>query len=359
MQRLFTQVSSSKGIRVSNNLRRWYSTGVNDVVVIGGGPGGYVAAIKAGQLGMKVTCVEKRGTLGGTCLNVGCIPSKALLHSSHLFEQTKKYMPDHGILVDNPRVDLQKLMKSKADSVSKLTSGIEFLFKKNKVDYEKGHGKILGPNKVEVTRNDGTKVVLDTKNIVIATGSEPVVLPGFTVDEETCITSTGALSLKQVPKHMILIGGGVIGLEMGSVWQRLGAQVTCVEFMPDIAAGADKEVAKAFHKILAKQGIKFMLETKVTGAVKEGSVYKVSVEGVKSGEKQVLEADVVLLAIGRRPYTENLGLENVPGVKVNPRGFIEVDHMRKTNAPGVWAIGDVIPGMVSSRHTHKNFGTRL
>eukprot|EP01124_Arcella_intermedia_P022374 TRINITY_DN3314_c0_g1_i1.p1 TRINITY_DN3314_c0_g1~~TRINITY_DN3314_c0_g1_i1.p1 ORF type:complete len:508 (-),score=122.92 TRINITY_DN3314_c0_g1_i1:41-1384(-) len=292
---------------------------------------------------MKTVCVEERGTLGGTCLNVGCIPSKALLHTSHLYEQTKTYMPHHGILMDNVRMDISKMMKAKSDSVKSLTAGIEYLFKKNGVQYEKAHGTIVSKNKVEVSRADGTKDVIEAKNIIIATGSEPVSLPGLTIDEETIISSTGALSLKQVPKHLVLIGGGVIGLEMGSVWQRLGAQVTCVEFMPDIAAGADKEIAKTFQKSLQKQGIKFIMESKVLGAKKEGLVYKVEVESVKSQAKQILEGDVILVAVGRRPYTKNLGLETV-GVKQNPRGFIEVDHHRRTNVPGIWAIGDVVPG---------------
>jgi len=302
-----------------------------------------VAAIRAAQLGMKVACVESRGALGGTCLNVGCIPSKALLHTSHMFEQTKEYMPAHGVLIDNPRIDIAQMMKSKTTAVGKLTGGIELLFKKNKVAYEKGHGKILAPGKVEVTGQDGSKRVLETKNIIIATGSEPVSLPGLTIDEDRIVSSTGALSLKEVPKNLVLIGGGVIGLELGSVWKRLGSNVTCVEFLPAIGAGADGEIAKAFQRSLQKQGMKFMLETKVTGVSKAGQNYKVSVEGVKSGEQQSLEADVVLVAVGRRPYTNNLGLENA-GVKVNQRGFVEVDHARRTNIPGIWALGDVIPG---------------
>jgi len=329
---------------VSERILRFYSTStVNDVVIIGGGPGGYVAAIKAGQLGMKTTCVESRGALGGTCLNVGCIPSKALLHTSYLYEQTKKYMPHHGILMDNVRVDIPTMMKAKSDAVKNLTGGIEFLFKKNKVTYEKGHGKILSPDKVEVTRSDGTKAVIQTKNIVIATGSEPISLPGLAIDEETVISSTGALTLKKVPNHLVLIGGGVIGLEMGSVWQRLGAKVTVVEFLPDIAAGADKEVAKAFQSALTKQGFKFILESKVLSAKKEGQNYKVLIEAVKGGAQSTLEADVILVAIGRRPVTTNLGLENI-GLQTNKRGFIEVDAHRKTKVNGVWAIGDVIPG---------------
>jgi dihydrolipoamide dehydrogenase len=336
----FTNTTRSYGYE---RIRFYSTTAVNDVVIIGGGPGGYVAAIKAGQLGMKTTCIESRGALGGTCLNVGCIPSKALLHTSYLYEQTKKYMPHHGILMENVRVDIPTMMKAKTDAVKNLTGGIEFLFKKNKVTYEKGHGKILSPDKVEVTHSDGSKAVIQTKNIVIATGSEPISLPGLTIDEETVISSTGALSLKKVPNHLVLIGGGVIGLEMGSVWQRLGAKVTVVEFLPDIAAGADKEVSKAFQSALTKQGFKFILESKVLSAKKEGQNYKVLIEAVKGGAQSTLEADVILVAIGRRPVTTNLGLENI-GLQTNKRGFIEVDSHRKTKVPGVWAIGDVIPG---------------
>eukprot|EP01128_Nolandella_sp_AFSM9_P008813 TRINITY_DN5483_c0_g1_i1.p1 TRINITY_DN5483_c0_g1~~TRINITY_DN5483_c0_g1_i1.p1 ORF type:complete len:489 (+),score=147.21 TRINITY_DN5483_c0_g1_i1:93-1559(+) len=325
-------------------LSRSYATGeTQDMVVIGGGPGGYVGAIKGAQLGMKVTCVEMRGALGGTCLNVGCIPSKALLNSSHMFEQTHKYMPDHGVMVDNPRIDVAQMMKSKTEAVTKLTGGIETLFKMNKVTYEKGFGKIVGPGKVEVARDDGTKTVIDTKNIVIATGSDPVSPPFIKIDEKRIVSSTGALSLEKVPKKMVLIGGGVIGLELGSVWSRLGAEVTCVEFLPAIGAGADKEIAKTFQRSLTKQGIKFKLEHKVTAVNKKGDDYELEIEGVKNGKKATLDADVVLVAVGRRPYTDNLGLENV-GVKTNERGFVEVDHARQTNVPGIWAIGDVIPG---------------
>eukprot|EP01123_Difflugia_compressa_P009318 TRINITY_DN3053_c0_g1_i1.p1 TRINITY_DN3053_c0_g1~~TRINITY_DN3053_c0_g1_i1.p1 ORF type:complete len:473 (-),score=103.72 TRINITY_DN3053_c0_g1_i1:159-1367(-) len=252
-------------------------------------------------------------------------------------------MPHHGILMDNVRVDISKMMKAKSDAVKNLTGGIEYLFKKNNVTYEKGHGKIISPNKVEVTRKDGSTGVIETKNIIIATGSEPVSLPFLPIDEQTVITSTGALSLTKVPKHLVLVGGGVIGLEMGSVWKRLGAEVTVVEFLPDITGGADKEIAKTFQKVLQKQGMKFIMESKVLGATKNGELYKIEIEGVNTKAKQYLEADVILVAVGRRPYTTGLGLENI-NIKVNNRGFIEVDPHRRTSVPGVWAIGDVIPG---------------
>jgi len=332
--------------QVTRSTKRLYSTSTNDLdlVVIGGGPGGYVAAIKGAQLGLKVTCIEKRGALGGTCLNVGCIPSKALLHSSHMFEQANHTFAKHGVIVDNPRIDLKKMLAQKDLSVSKLTGGIEYLFKKNQVGYEKGSGMILGPNKVQVTLNDGTTKVINTKNIIIATGSEPTTLPTLPpIDEITCITSTGALSLKSVQKHMILIGGGVIGLEMGSVWSRLGAKVTVVEFQANIAAGADKEIATAFKKVLASQGMTFIMESAVMGATKEGDNYKVSVKNNKTGEMSVLDADVLLVAVGRKPFTEGLGLENL-GIKTDKRGIIETDDHWRTTAPNVWAIGDVIKG---------------
>jgi len=250
----------------------------------------------------------------------------------------------HGIVgVENSKIDVAQMMKAKTSAVGKLTGGIELLFKKNKVAYEKGHGKVLSATKVEVTAADGSKKVLETKNIILATGSEAVSLPGLTIDEERIVSSTGALELKEVPKNLVLIGGGVIGLELGSVWKRLGSNVTCVEFLPAIGAGADAEVAKAFQRSLQKQGMKFMLETKVTSVTKDGPNYKVNVEGVKDGKVSALEADIVLVAVGRRPYTKNLGLESI-GVKTNQKGFIEVDHARRTNVPGVWAIGDVIPG---------------
>jgi len=313
-----------------------------DVIVIGAGPGGYVAAIRAAQLGLKTACVEMRETLGGTCLNVGCIPSKALLHASEMYESAGKHFADMGIKIEGLSVDLPKMMAAKSDTVGSLTKGIEFLFKKNKVDYVKGAGKILGQGKVEVTASDGTKSVLETKNIVIATGSEPTPLPGVTIDEATVVSSTGALALKTVPKKMILIGAGVIGLELGSVWRRLGSEVTVVEYLDRILPGMDGEIAKTAQRIFAKQGMIFHLGQKVTGVKKAGKGLTLTMEPAAGGAAQSLDADVVLVCIGRRPYTEGLGLENV-GVAADKRGVVDNHHF-KTNAPGVWVIGDVTRG---------------
>jgi len=312
-----------------------------DVVIIGGGPGGYNAAIRAGQLGLKAACVEKRATLGGTCLNVGCIPSKALLHASELYEMAGKDFAGLGIDV-TPKLNLPAMMTQKDVSVGQLTKGVEFLFKKNKVDWIKGAGKIAGPGKVEVTGADGAVSTLDAKNIVIATGSEPAPLPGVVVDQKRIVDSTGALALPEVPKSLIVIGAGVIGLELGSVWRRLGAQVTVVEFLPRITPGVDEETAKTFQRSLAKQGIVFKLGAKVTGAKAGAKSVELTVEPVAGGAAETLSADYVLLAIGRRPYTDGLGLESV-GVVPDRRGFIDTDHF-KTAAAGVWAIGDVTHG---------------
>jgi dihydrolipoamide dehydrogenase len=312
-----------------------------DVVIIGGGPGGYNAAIRAGQLGLKVACIEKRGTLGGTCLNVGCIPSKALLHASEMFEVAGKDFASLGIEV-TPKLNLPQMMAQKADSVTALTKGIEFLFKKNKVEWVKGAGKIAGPGKVEVIAEDGSVQTLNARNIVIATGSEPSGLPGVTVDQQRIVDSTGALALPEVPGSLVVIGAGIIGLELGSVWRRLGAEVTVVEYLDRICPGMDEETAKTFQRSLTKQGVRFQLGAKVTGAVVEGSTVKLTYEPVKGGEAQTIEANYVLLAIGRKPYTEGLGLESV-GITPDKRGFIETDHYR-TSAPGVWAIGDTTHG---------------
>ena len=316
-----------------------------DVVIIGGGPGGYNAAIRAGQLGLKVACVDKGvnggATLGGTCLNVGCMPSKALLHASELFELAANDFAGLGIEA-TPKLNLVQMMQQKAESVAALTKGVEFLFKKNKVDWLKGAGKIAGPGKVEVTAADGKAQTVEAKAIVIATGSEPAGLPGVTVDQQRIVDSTGALSLPEVPKSLVVIGAGIIGLELGSVWRRLGAKVTVVEFLDRITPGSDAEIAKTLQRSLTKQGVEFRLGQKVTAAKASKKSVTLTVEPVAGGAAETLEADYVLLAIGRRPYTEGLGLESV-GIAPDKRGFIETDHGR-TSAPGVWAIGDVTLG---------------
>jgi len=312
-----------------------------DVVIIGGGPAGYNAGIRAGQLGLKVAVVDKGATLGGTCLNVGCMPSKALLHASELFDAASNHFAELGIEVQ-PKLNLDQMMKQKAESVTALTKGIEFLFKKNKVDRVVGSGRIAGPGKVEAVGADGAVTTLEAKNIVIASGSEPSPLPGVTVDQKQIVDSTGALSLPKVPGKLVVIGAGIIGLELGSVWRRLGAEVTVVEFLDRITPGMDAEVAKAFQRSLTKQGMTFKLSAKVTGATAAKDGVSLTVEPVAGGAAETLKADVVLLAIGRRPYTEGLGLESV-GITPDKRGFIETDHWR-TSAPGVWAIGDVTHG---------------
>ena len=312
-----------------------------DVVIIGGGPGGYNAAIRAGQLGLRAACVEKRATLGGTCLNVGCIPSKALLHASELYELAEKDFAGWGIDA-TVKLNLPNMMKQKADSVGQLTKGIEFLFKKNKVDWIKGAGAIAGPGAVVVTAEDGSKSTLEAKNIVIATGSEPAPLAGVTVDQKRIVDSTGAIALPEVPGSLIVIGAGIIGLELGSVWRRLGSKVTVVEFLDRITPGMDAETAKTFQRALTKQGIAFKLSSKVTGAKALKNGVELTVEPVAGGEAETLTADYVLLAIGRKAFTDGLGLENV-GIVPDKRGIIETDHFR-TSAPGVWAIGDVTHG---------------
>jgi dihydrolipoamide dehydrogenase len=314
-----------------------------DVVIIGGGPGGYVAAIRAAQLGMKVACVEKRGALGGTCLNVGCIPSKALLHSSERFAEAKQHFAEQGIQVGELKLDLAKMMARKEKVVRGLTKGIEFLFKKNKVDYVPGTGSIPKPGAVAVELLDGGSAMLRTENTIIATGSEPMSLPGLEFDEERILTSTGALELKQVPGHLIVVGAGVIGLELGSVWSRLGAKVTVLEFFDHILPGMDREIGAQAQRVLKKQGLEFKLSSKVTGAKRTKSGVSVTFEPTQGGEPSELKADAVLVAIGRRPYTEGLGLEKL-GVRTDERGVIQVDGRFQTSVPGVYAIGDCIPG---------------
>ena len=308
-----------------------------DVVIIGGGPGGYNCATRCGQLGMKVALIEKRDKLGGTCLNVGCIPSKAMLHASELYETAARDFAGLGIEVTGLKLNLDNMQKQKEDAVSGLTAGIAYLMKKHKVTVFNGAGRIDGPGRVVV----GDKV-LETKNIVIATGSEPTPLLGVEIDEERVVSSTGALTLKAVPKRMIVIGAGIIGLELGSVWRRLGAEVTVVEYLDRILPGADGEVAKQSQRIFAKQGIAFKLGMKVTGVEKLKSQLKLSMLPAAGGDAETLDADVVLLAIGRRPYTQGLGLETV-GITPDRRGQISNHHYR-TSAEGVWVVGDVTSG---------------
>ncbi len=308
-----------------------------DVIIIGGGPGGYVAAIKGAQLGLKVACVEKRGALGGTCLNVGCIPSKALLKSSHLMEEIRHHAAEHGIIA-SAKLDLAAMMARKDKVVVDLTKGIEGLFKKNKVDYLKGLGTITGPNAVSV---EGTEY--QAKNIIIATGSDVMSLPGIAIDEKRIVSSTGALSLPEVPKHLVVIGGGVIGLELGSVWRRLGAEVTVIEYLDGILPGMDGEIRKQALKTFQKQGIQFKLSSKVTGAKADAKGVTLSVEPAAGGAAEALQADYVLMAVGRKPYTDKLGLESV-GIALDNRGRVPVDAHLRTSVPSIWAIGDVIVG---------------
>jgi dihydrolipoamide dehydrogenase len=322
-----------------------------DLVIIGGGPGGYNCAIRAGQLGLKTAIVEKRGKLGGTCLNVGCIPSKALLHASDFYEAARKTFPTMGVNFTNLSIDLARMQAQKEEAVEGLTKGVEFLMKKNKVDYIKGEGKIVGAGRVQVGAQ-----TLETKNIVIATGSAPANLRGVEIDEKQVVSSTGALTLEKIPEKLIVIGAGYIGLELGSVWRRLGAEVTVVEFLDRITPTMDGEIATAFHRLLKKQGMVFELSQKVTGIEKKGGKLKVSIEPSAGGAGRVLEADVALVAIGRTPYTQGLGLESI-GVKADQRGFIQTDHF-KSNVEGVYAIGDCTPGPMLA-HKAEEEGTAL
>jgi dihydrolipoamide dehydrogenase len=313
-----------------------------DVVVIGGGPGGYNAAIRAGQLGLTSACIDKRGAFGGTCLNIGCIPSKALLHASELFEEAGKDFAKLGIKA-SVELDLPAMMAHKSKVVGELTRGVEFLLKKNKSEAIVGEARIAGPGKVEVKAADGSVRALEAKHIVIATGSDVAPLPGVAIDEERIVSSTGALSLKTVPKRMLVVGAGYIGLELGSVWRRLGSEVTAVEFLDRITPGLDGEIAKQFQRILARQGMKFQLSTKVVGVEKKGDSIFVTVEPVAGGAQQSIETDVVLVAIGRIPYTDNLGLKEI-GVALDKRGRVITDAHFKTNVDGIWAIGDCREG---------------
>ena len=313
-----------------------------DLVVIGGGPGGYVAAIRAAQLGMKTACVEMRGSLGGTCLNVGCIPSKHLLHASHAYEEAGHAFANLGVKVSGLELDLKQMLKSKDEVVDGLTSGIEFLFKKNKVDYVIGRGSIKGAGTVIATADDGKETTLKTKNILIATGSETTPLPGIEIDEEKIVSSTGALDLPKVPKKMVIIGGGVIGLELGVVWRRLGAEVEVVEFLDRILPTMDLELGKHMQRSLKKAGFTFRLSTKVTAAKTTRSGVTLTVEPAKGWDAEEIKANVALVAIGRRPYTEGLGLEEA-GVEMD-RGKVKIDSHYRTNVEGIWAIGDVVDG---------------
>ncbi|MCX5514447.1 dihydrolipoyl dehydrogenase [Kaistia algarum] len=315
-----------------------------DVIVIGSGPGGYVGAIKAAQLGLKVAVVEKMRTYGGTCLNIGCIPSKALLHASERFEEVG-HLGKLGIKLDAASLDLPTMLGHKDATVKSNVDGVAYLFKKNKIDGYTGTATILAPGKVAVAKADGSTETLEAKSIVIATGSDSTPLPGVTIDEERIVSSTGALSLPKVPGKLVVVGAGVIGLELGSVWRRLGAEVTVVEFLDRILPGMDNEVSRQFQRMLEKQGVAFKLGTKVTAVDTSGKTLKVTIEPAKEGEAaaQTLEADIVLIAIGRRPYTEGLGLEAV-GVELDERRRVKVDGHYQTNVPGIYAIGDVIAG---------------
>jgi dihydrolipoamide dehydrogenase len=313
-----------------------------DLVVIGTGPGGYVCAVRASQLGMKVAVVEKNSTLGGTCLNVGCMPSKALLHASEMFEEAAHSFAKMGVSVSAPKLELPAMMNFKQQGIDGNVKGVEFLMKKNKVDVLKGTGKILGAGKVEVSA-DGKSQVIETKNIVIATGSDIARLKGIEIDEKRIVSSTGALSLDKVPGKLLIVGAGVIGLELGSVWHRLGAEVVVVEFLDRILPGMDGEIAKQFQRILEKQGFAFKLGAKVTGVDTSGKTLKATIEPAAGGAVETLEADVVLVCIGRVPYTDGLGLKEA-GVALDNRGRVQIDPHFATSVKGVYAIGDVVAG---------------
>lgn len=316
-----------------------------DVVIIGSGPGGYVCAIKAAQLGLKTAVVEKNATFGGTCLNIGCIPSKALLYASEMFAEAGHAFDTLGVEIPAPKLNLKKMMAHKDTTVASNVNGVAFLFKKNKIDSFRGTGKVVGAGKVSVTGDDGKVEEIETRNIVIATGSDVAGIPGVKVDfdEKVIVSSTGALSLAKVPANLVVVGGGVIGLELGSVWARLGAKVTVVEFLDNILGGMDGEVSKQFQRLLSKQGFEFKLGAKVTGVAKAKKGATVTFEPVKGGAAETIEADVVLVATGRRPYADSLGLKEA-GVELDERGRVKTDGHLRTNVPGIYAIGDVVAG---------------
>jgi dihydrolipoamide dehydrogenase len=314
-----------------------------DLIVIGSGPGGYVCAIRAAQLGLKTAVIEKMPAFGGTCLNIGCIPSKALLHASELFNEAGHAFAKMGIGVDKPRLDLKQMLAFKQEAIDGNVKGVDFLFKKNKIDGIHGAARIAAPGKIEVKGADGKTQTLDTKSIVIAAGSDVARLKGIEIDEKRVVSSTGALSLDKVPQKMLVVGAGVIGLELGSVWRRLGAEVTVVEFLDGALPGMDGEVRRQAQRLLEKQGLTFKLSSKVTAVDKSGPRLKVTVEPAKGGSAETIETDVVLVSIGRVPYTDGLGVKEV-GVKLDERGRIEVDAHFATSVPGIWAIGDVIKG---------------
>jgi len=314
-----------------------------DLIVIGTGPGGYVCAIRAAQLGLKTAVVEKNATFGGTCLNIGCIPSKALLYASELFEEAGHKFGQMGIGVSAPKLDLKAMMAFKAQGVDGNVKGVEFLLKKNKIDSFRGAGRIAAPGKVEVKGTDGQTQTLETKAIVVATGSDVARLKGIEIDEKRIVSSTGAIALEKVPQRLLVVGAGVIGLELGSVWRRLGAEVVVVEFVDGVLPGMDSEVRRQAQRLLEKQGMTFKLSSKVTAVDSSGSRLKATIEPAKGGASETIEADVVLVAIGRVPYTEGLGLKEA-GINMDERGRVAVDKHYSTNVPGIWAIGDVIAG---------------
>ncbi len=343
-----------------------------DLVVIGSGPGGYVCAVKAAQLGMKVAVVEKRATYGGTCLNIGCIPSKALLHASEMYHNAAHGMDALGVEIPAPKLNLSKMMAHKDATVKSNVDGVSFLFKKNKIDGFIGAGKIISSGKVSVTSDEGKTQELEAKNIVIATGSEVAGIPGVDVafDEKVIVSSTGAIALDKVPENLIVVGGGVIGMELGSVWLRLGAKVTVIEYLDKLLGGMDGDVSKQFQRMMQKQGMDIRTGAKVTSVEKTSSGAKVTYEPVKGGEPQTVEADVVLISTGRRPYTDGLGLEDA-GVVLDKRGCVEIDGQFKTSVDGIYAIGDVVKGpmlahkaedegvalaeMLAGQHGHVNY----